>query len=256
VSFSITCVDTTAQYQWQTLVSGVYQNISNSTQYAGTTTKTLTVKQVTIANDAQKFRCVVKKGLCSDTSIPATLTIYKCNYTILNQPKDVTLKFNKDTFIFVTSSDTTVQFQWQIFIGPHYQNLSNSSKYVGVDNDTLIIKQVSTNNQKYRCVITKGTCADTTNPAILGIIYNSSIADVHSSHVIAVFPNPADNMVNIMVDASMVKSEFNIYDALGRSLISGIIPSGTFHVDISKLAVGNYIFKICSADHKKIEIIR
>ena len=60
---------------------------------------------------------------------------------------------------------------------------------------------------------------------------------------IEIYPNPADDIINLKI--SDLKSDLNfvIYDALGRIVNSGIINAETTSLDISNLATGFYIIK-------------
>ena len=52
-----------------------FQNLSDAGQYSGSTTNTLSVSNVTIANNNQQFRCIVTDGTCEDTTDVAVLTV-------------------------------------------------------------------------------------------------------------------------------------------------------------------------------------
>ncbi len=73
--FSTTSSATTASYQWQTNIGLGFQNLSDAGQYSGSTTNTLSVDNVTIANHNQQFRCIVADGSCEDTTDVAVLTV-------------------------------------------------------------------------------------------------------------------------------------------------------------------------------------
>lgn len=72
---SISTNDNSATYQWQTDLGTGFQNLSNAGQYSGTQNDTLVVNNVTMANNNQDFRCIVKSGSCADTSKIASLKV-------------------------------------------------------------------------------------------------------------------------------------------------------------------------------------
>lgn len=74
-SFVAASSSTNATYQWQTNLGLGYQNISNAGQYSGATSASLSVSNLSMANDNQVFRCIVNDGSCADTTAEATLTI-------------------------------------------------------------------------------------------------------------------------------------------------------------------------------------
>jgi len=55
-------------HQWQWRNNGVYQNISDGGQYAGTSTNQLTVSNLISLNHNSFFRCVLSTNDCSDTT--------------------------------------------------------------------------------------------------------------------------------------------------------------------------------------------
>ena len=73
--FTVTTSDCNAIYQWQ-IDSGLgYQNINNTGQYSGAASNTLTVSNITGANNGQLFRCIVASCSWADTSTVAILTV-------------------------------------------------------------------------------------------------------------------------------------------------------------------------------------
>jgi hypothetical protein len=54
------------------------------------------------------------------------------------------------------------------------------------------------------------------------------------------YPNPAQNFIQIEMDESLVGQNFQLIDANGKIVISGIINAPNFTIDLTKLAAGNY----------------
>ncbi len=79
VSFTVNAGATAASYQWQSATgsSSTFTNLTNSGQYSGVMTNTLTVSALTTANNNQHFRCLVSNANNCNTlaSTAATLTI-------------------------------------------------------------------------------------------------------------------------------------------------------------------------------------
>ena len=97
VKFITILPDPTATYQWQTNIGLGFQNLSNAGQYTGATNDTLTVSNLTLANNNQQFRCVINAGVCNDTSNTAILTVI--NYVGINEA-------NKNIFSFYPNPTT------------------------------------------------------------------------------------------------------------------------------------------------------
>ena len=58
-TFTVAHADPTATYQWRTDFGAGFQNISNAGQYSGANTNTLTVYNLSIANNNQYFFCII-----------------------------------------------------------------------------------------------------------------------------------------------------------------------------------------------------
>jgi hypothetical protein len=74
-SFSVQITGAIATYQWQELVSGTYQNITDSGIYTGVTTATLSLSFPDEAKSGSKYRVVISRTGCEVISSVATLSI-------------------------------------------------------------------------------------------------------------------------------------------------------------------------------------
>lgn len=63
------------KYIWQSDIGFGFINLSNAGQYFGTDRDTLKISKVNYGNDNQKFRCILQKSECNDTSGYAMLTV-------------------------------------------------------------------------------------------------------------------------------------------------------------------------------------
>jgi len=73
--FVVGSSDTNATYQWQINLGLGFQNLNNAGQYSGTAKDTLMVSNVSMSNNNQQFRCIIKNGSCTDTSNIAVLSV-------------------------------------------------------------------------------------------------------------------------------------------------------------------------------------
>jgi hypothetical protein len=71
IKFAVSTPTLGAVYQWQSDLGIGFQNLLSVGQYLGVNTDTLTVLNVTTANNNQPFRCIVSFGPCADTSLVA-----------------------------------------------------------------------------------------------------------------------------------------------------------------------------------------
>jgi len=84
-----TCVanDTLLTYQWQSNLGMGWNNLSNAGQYSGTNSNTLTVNNVSSANNNQLFRCIIKGDCINDTTQEATLRVWGLGINGVNLPE-------------------------------------------------------------------------------------------------------------------------------------------------------------------------
>ncbi|MFT7309222.1 MAG: hypothetical protein ACI964_001806 [Spirosomataceae bacterium] len=74
-SFSVQITGAIATYQWQELISGTYQNITDGGIYGGVTTATLSLSFPDEAKSGSKYRVVISRTGCEVISSVATLSI-------------------------------------------------------------------------------------------------------------------------------------------------------------------------------------
>lgn len=100
------------------------------------------------------------------TQAEINLLYNSCNgVSIITEPLNQILAIGNDAYFFIQSIDTNAIFQWQSNIGLGFQNITNAGQYNGVNNDTLIISNINTQNngQLFQCIVTSGNCIDTSN---------------------------------------------------------------------------------------------
>lgn len=117
--------------------------------------------------------------------------------SITQQPQNKTINIGSNAS-FTVSATANATFQWQTNTGWGFQNISNIGQYSGVTNDTLMVSNITlaNNNQQFRCIVSTGSCSDTSNAAILSVL--TDIKYIHSNSF-SVYPNPADNFITIKV---------------------------------------------------------
>jgi hypothetical protein len=59
-----------------------------------------------------------------------------------------------------------------------------------------------------------------------------------------IYPNPAQNFINIKADTKLIGENYIIYDNLGKSVLSGKITSENTSVELGSLSSGIYFFSI------------
>jgi hypothetical protein len=161
------------------------------------------------------------------------------------QPSSLNAVIAQNVSFTASSIASNLIYQWQSDLGLGWQNLSNAGQYSGVNNDTLTITNLSTanNNQLFRCILTSGTCTDTTATATLSVSQTNGLNTLQNE-IISIYPNPATNQINIVSNAVHYPLSYKVYNELGQALLVGELKATTTSVDISSLAPGNYMLVV------------
>jgi len=158
-----------------------------------------------------------------------------------NHPLNQTINMGSQAFFTINSPESTASYQWQTDIGFGFQNISNAGQYNGVFSNTLTLSNttLNNNNQHFRCIVSKFTCKDTSNIAVLTIIDNTSIEKIDNSYL-EIYPNPTTSILNISINAAYVGSAFYIINQLGQVIKKGILNKTLTHIEIDDLEKGIY----------------
>ncbi|GAB4045592.1 beta strand repeat-containing protein [Spirosoma litoris] len=103
----------------------------------------------------------------SDSSIPippaflsTQCTLSVVTTQITGQPASKTACAGSGTTFTVAASNDATGYQWQLFSGGNWGNLSNTAPYSGVTSATLVISNVAgLNGNQYRAIVTGATSA-------------------------------------------------------------------------------------------------
>jgi hypothetical protein len=169
-----------------------------------------------------------------------------CQLSVNSQPANQTININNTAQFVVSSSDPSATYQWQTDLGVGFQNLNSVGQYSGTTNDTLIVSNVtmSNNNQQFRCIITSGSCSDTSNVAVLTVNNNVGINEVTQDNLFSVYPNPAKSQINVKADAILLGSIYTVYDNTGKLVLLGKIISENTTIELGNLSGGIYLFTV------------
>jgi PKD repeat protein len=159
--FSVAATGTAPVYQWQVNSGAGFVNVTDNGTYAGTTTPTLTVNNLTLAMNGYLVRAVVS-GTCLPpvTSSFAPLRVY-AEPSIISEPADAEVCVNTATAFFaqVFSTGAGETMVWQVNQGSGWNNLSDGALYQGTQTPQLMIMNTvaAMNGWRYRLEIT-GPC--------------------------------------------------------------------------------------------------
>lgn len=177
-TFSVTAGGASLTYQWQVSRNNgtSYSPISNGAvanvgTYSGTTSNTLTISGTNASLSGALYRCVVT-GTCGQaTSSAATLTVNRFP-AILTQPVDKTVCLPGSAAFSVSTSGTSLTYQWESNAGGvTYTNVTNGYAggitYTGATTNQLTVTPSTSdyNGYGYRVKIT-GVCGSTISSTV------------------------------------------------------------------------------------------
>jgi hypothetical protein len=167
------------------------------------------------------------------------------SFYLTSQPSSQNISINDDSHFTVSTSDSLATFQWQTDIGFGFQSLTNAGQYSGVNNDTLTVSNITlgNNNQLFRCIVSNGTCSDTSNTAVLSVI-PTGLNEVGSSTSYSIYPNPVTDILKLKTTASNINGVYRIIDLTGRVISNGNISSESTQIDMSQFVAGIYLLSI------------
>jgi hypothetical protein len=231
-----------ATYQWQAKNGSSFVNVSNAGQFSGATSSTLTVTNVSSANNGLQVRCIVDHGDCLDTSDIAVLA--SC-FSLTAQPIDQYVVAGNSATFSAATNDPACTYQWQTNAGFGFQNLSNAAQFSGVTGASLIVSSVfqANNNQAFRCLVSAGNCKDTTSEAriiLSGVGLNES-----PLRQLVLSPNPTTGIVRFNLPIS---GTYRIVTPEGRVVETGNMKET---IDFSGFQNGVYLIEVKTAQEQR-----
>ena len=223
-------------YQWQMsdASNGVYANLVESSTFNGVNDDSLSVNvQNNLALEGKYFRCKVSTSCAGDApvySFPKNLHIKLLpQFTV--QPSDlVVCAGGWEDFSIATVCEDFVNYQWQMQTNfSATSNLyntgsiaSNSGNYIGVRNDTLIVKAKAAFNGNQFRVVASSACG-ITNSNYATLYVNTSISG-QSNNAVACTSDTA----HFSVDAHGVGITYQ-WQILEGSVYVNIANSGLYN---------------------------
>ena len=181
-----------------------------------------------------------------------------CQLSVNTQPTNQTININNNAQFFVGSSDPSATFQWQTDLGVGFQNLNSVGQYSGTTTNTLTVSNVtmSNNNQPFRCFINSGSCADTSDVAVLTVNNNVGIDEFAQDNLFSVYPNPAQTVINVKAHSKLVGEKYSVIDNTGRVVLSGKIVAEITSIELGNLSNGVYLFHVKDNLNQSFRIIK
>jgi hypothetical protein len=181
-----------------------------------------------------------------------------CQLSVNTQPSNQTIDVNNNAQFVVGSSDPNATYQWQTDLGVSFQNLNSVGQYSGTTNDTLTVSNVtlSNNNQPFRCIISSGSCIDTSDVAVLTVNNNVGINEFSEDNLFTVFPNPAQSIINVKADSKLIGEVYSIYDKAGRIVLTGKLNTQNTTIELGNLSGGVYMLSVGENMKQTFKVIK
>lgn len=177
------------------------------------------------------------------------------------QPVDQNINENGNVS-FVTNSDNTVSYQWQMRLNgeSNWSNLSNggtSPIFNGVDTNNLTLNQVSAsfNGNSFRLMMTSNTDLKYTNIVTLNVTTLST--NDFDTIPFNIFPNPVNSSFTINLESIDILEDlsFVIFDINGRKIMQRDLYSKNTIININSLDSGVYFLQLISKDRRTLKKI-
>ena len=245
-----------ATFQWQNNTGSGFKNISNAGQFAGVSNDSMSVSNVTMANNGNKFRCMISTRWCKDSTSAAMLTaIFKACTLITTQPAATAKASGSNATFTIATNDNTAAIKWESDFDMGMQTVPATSKYTGTATTSLTVKNVALRNhgQTFRAIAQTNVCADTSNTAMLNISdscinyksvkvtdtlvmkVNVSVSGVNKATNIKVYPVPTQNKLTIDNGNFTIMGGYSIkiYSTTGQLVYAQTISQQQYTVDLA-----------------------
>ena len=245
-----------ATFQWQNNTGSGFKNISNAGQFAGVSNDSMSVSNVTMANNGNKFRCMISTRWCKDSTSAAMLTaIFKACTLITIQPAATSKASGSNATFTIATNDNTAAIKWESDFDMGMQTVPATSKYTGTATTSLTVKNVALRNhgQTFRAIAQTNVCADTSNTAMLNISdscinyksvkvtdtlvmkVNVSVSGVNKATNIKVYPVPTQNKLTIDNGNFTIMGGYSIkiYSTTGQLVYAQTISQQQYTVDLA-----------------------
>ena len=154
--------------------------------------------------------------------------------------------------LYVTANLQNIQYQWQFDTSSttthKWVNLSNSSKYSGVNTDTLRVNNINfnDNNKYFRCELTSTDCglSNTSTAINLKVGINIEVGVDEYISKIVIFPNPAKTELFINIPEYLLGSHVRVFDSIGKLQLEQELKNSSSYLNVKDWVNGMYTITI------------
>ncbi len=168
----------------------------------------------------------------------ASLNLSRINLQPINQ----TVNSGSNATITIASSDSNAHFQWQLMAGATFQDILDTGIFSGASTNNLLLTNInfSNNNDSFRCIVSIGTCTDTSNTAILSVINTTDLPESNFNESIRAYPIPASEKLLVESKQDFVSESYSIIDPSGRKISSGKLNGQLNYISLQNFQPGIY----------------
>ncbi len=151
-------------YQWQENSGSGWVNLADGGIYSGSTTATLSLTGVTLANSGFQYRVVVSGGSnCQGAATSAFATITESSDPfVFQQPVDQFACPGDAAIFMVAANGSGLQYQWQQNDGSGFVNVVDGGVFSGANTASLNIADVTgLDGYQYQAIVTGSICTGT-----------------------------------------------------------------------------------------------
>ncbi len=135
--FTCSATGTALTYQWQVNTGSGFNDISDGGQYIGTATNTLTVSNISAANNNHLFRCVVAQAACPAYTNGAKLSVFPAGVSSIAQQQMSVYPNPVDGLLYINAADPIHKVEVVNLVGVVMQVAEPAKKACTVDMSNL-----------------------------------------------------------------------------------------------------------------------
>ena len=113
----------------------------------------------------------------------------------------------------------------------------------GANTSSIIINPSVTTNYSVIITSTAG-CIGASNLATITVDPCTGIKEMSNHNLFSVYPNPTKGVINLKADYNLFGSFYNIYDNIGKFVLTGKIKSETTVIELDNLSKGIYLIRV------------
>jgi hypothetical protein len=241
VTISTDATGTTPTYQWFVDNGSGFVAITNGGNFAGATTKTLTISNAPASFNGYKFQCVVTSAapcLQTSTTNAATLTVNPTPTVSLSASRYNNLLPGLTTTITVASNPSGATYTW----AKNNRPISNTAVSLTAGVDDL--------GSYTATVVDINGCVNTTAALVIG--------DSASTRLF-IYPNPNNGQFQVRyhsLNGNSLPRSMMVYDAKGALVYQQVYavgkPYDRMDVDFRRLSKGVYMINLLASNGKRL----